>query len=237
MSDKSILGSTKGEKAVSIVAIVVSVLVIPMLLINCILIIASAFNPEKIPSIGKNIPLIVLTESMEPEIHDGDLIVCKMADVKSITEGDVISYYDPDGNGKSIVTHRVIGVTENNGSLLFETQGDNNNIKDRYPVPEENVIGVWTGLNIRFLGSIIMFMQSTLGLILCIAVPILVVVVVYMVNKKRSDNVNKRDIEALKAELEALKSAKESEVSALAENTSSEKESGEGEQPSQNGTV
>ena len=213
MSDKNILGSTKGEKAVSIVAIVVSILVIPMLILNCILIMASAFNPDKIPSIGKSIPLIVLTESMEPEIHDGDLIVCKMADVKSITEGDVISYYDPDGNGKSIVTHRVIGVTENDGSLLFETQGDNNNIKDRYPVPEENVIGVWTGLNIRFLGSIIMFMQSTLGLILCIAVPVLAVIVVVAIGKKRSDDVNKRDIEALKAELEALKNAKENSAS------------------------
>lgn len=229
MSDKKILGSTKGEKAVSIAAIAVSVLIIPMLLINCILIIASAFNPDKIPSIGKNIPLIVLTESMEPEIHDGDLIVCKKTDTDDINVGDVISYYDPDGNDKSIVTHRVIGITEVGEGRLFDTQGDNNNIKDRYPVPDENVIGVWTGLNIRFLGSIIMFMQSTLGLILCIAIPVIAAVAVFLINKKRNDDVNKRDIEALKAELEALKSAKESEASASADNTSSEKESSEDE--------
>ena len=164
---------------------------------------------------------------MEPEIHDGDMILCKMADTKSIAVGDVISYYDPDGNGESIVTHRVIGITEHEGSLLFETQGDNNNIKDRYPVPEKNVIGVWTGLNIRFLGNIIMFMQSTLGLILCIAVPVLAVIVVVAIGRKRNDDVNKRDIEALRAELEALKNAKGSEPSASAEGSSSENTGGD----------
>ena len=215
---KKLLGNTKSEKTISIVAIVISVILIPILILNCVLILKSAINPDKVPSIGKLTPLIVLTESMELEILDGDLIITKVTDTEDIEVGDVISYFDPDSKNQSVVTHRVIEkVTDEEGNPAFKTQGDNNDIEDRYPVPAENVIGVWTGFQVHFLGNVMLFMQSTWGLIICIAIPVILYVVYEVVQRRRKDNQSKNDIDALRAELEALKAEKKNEQGEKAE--------------------
>lgn len=44
--------------------------------------------------------------------------------------------FDPAGNGKDIVTHRVESITtDENGSLAWVTKGDANNVKDNAVVP------------------------------------------------------------------------------------------------------
>ena len=205
----AILGSTKAEKTVNIVSIVVLIVFLPILILNMVLIVKTAINPDEIPSIGNSIPLIVLTESMEPKIHDGDLIIVKKADIDDIDVGDVISYYDPDSRSNSIVTHRVIEVLTDESGKSFRTMGDNNDVEDRLAVPAKNIIGVWEGFCIRFLGNIMLFMQSTLGLIVCIGIPVAALIVYEVVRRKRSDNAKQNDIEALRAELEAMKAEKE----------------------------
>ena len=194
------------SKIANIVAIVLSILLLPILLMNCILIIKGIANPDEVPSIGKQIPLIVLTESMDPEIKSGDLIVCKKADASDVKEGDVISFFDPEGNGSSVVTHRVIAIVQENGETVgFRTQGDNNDIEDRLTVPVENLVGVWTGTRIGLMGHVILFTQSTAGLILCLFLPIGAFIVYVVLRRRKRDKEKQDDIDALRAELEALK--------------------------------
>ena len=210
MSDtkkRNLLGESRGEKTVSIIAIVLAVILIPILVLNMVLILKNAFHPDKIPSIGKLTPLIVLTESMEDEIFAGDLIVAKITPIEEIEEDDVITFFDPASKTKSVVTHRVIEKYEEDGKVYFKTQGDNNNIEDRHPVPAENVIGVWTGFRLGHMGKVMLFMQSTWGLLLCIGLPVLAFVLVELMRRYRKDKESKSDIDALKAELEALKQA------------------------------
>ena len=57
--------------------IVLSGILIFILSMNCILIFKSLTNMEKVPGIGGIIPMIVLTDSMYPQIQSGDLIVCR----------------------------------------------------------------------------------------------------------------------------------------------------------------
>ena len=201
----SFLGQSKAERATSIVAIVLSVILVPILIFNCILIIKSVINPDKVPSIGNFTPLIVLTESMELQILDGDLIVTEITPVEEIAVGDVISYFDPASKSGSVVTHRVIEITEQDGALAFKTQGDNNDIADRYAVPADKVIGVWTGFQVHFLGNVMLFMQSAPGLILCLAVPVAAFVLFEVIKRRRADNKKQSDIDALRRELEELK--------------------------------
>ena len=66
--------STKTQKVLSIVGIVLCVLLVPILIINCTLIIKSFTNKEEVPGIGGFTPMIVLTGSMEPVIKEGDVI-------------------------------------------------------------------------------------------------------------------------------------------------------------------
>ena len=167
-------------------------------------------NKNEVPSIGGNTPLIVLTGSMDPTIKAGDLIVTKKIAAKDVKVDDVISFFDPEGNGSSIVTHRVIGIEidETSGEIFFRTQGDNNDIADMTPVPERNLVGRWEGTRFWGLGYVVLFTQSTVGIIVIIAV-IVVGIFVYMMIRKR---IQDKETDSLKAELAALKAAQGGEI-------------------------
>lgn len=204
-------GKDKTRVIVNAVGIALCVILLPILIMNCILIVKGMVSPNEAPSIGGNIPLIVLTGSMEDTIKKGDLIICKKIDAKDVKEGDVISFFDPEGNGSSVVTHRVnkVETDEKTGKLSFRVQGDNNNLEDRLSVPEENFVGVWKGTRIGLLGYVVVFTQSTWGLIVCIFLPIGLFVGVEVWQRHKKDKSKQSEVDALKAELEALKKEKE----------------------------
>lgn len=200
--------SEKLHKSLTIIGIVLCVILIPMLLVNCTLIVKSFINKDEVPSIGGTMPLIVLTDSMYPDIKSGDIIICKKLDAEGIEVGDVISFYDPAGNGTSVVTHKVVEIIDEDGKLSFRTRGTNNNTDDRLPVPADKVIAEYTGVRIPAAGNIAIFMQSTAGLIICVIVPIVLFVGYDVIRRRRYEKNKGDDLESLKAELEALKAEK-----------------------------
>lgn len=202
--------STAGHKALTAVGIILCIILIPILVINMTLIVKSYTNTEEVPKIGGYAPLIVLTGSMEPEIMSGDLIIVKQIDPQDVKEKDVIAFFDPDGNGTSIVTHRVIEVYEEEGTLYFKTQGDANDTADRLPVSEEDIVGIYL-TRIGGAGNVAMFMQTTAGLIVCVVVPLVLLIAWDIFRRKRYERANKQDTDALLAELEELKAAKAQE--------------------------
>ena len=199
--------TSTAHKILTIVGTVLCIILIPILLINITLIVKSYINKDEVPSIGGTFPLIVLTDSMVPEIYSGDLIICKTADAEDIEVNDVISFFDPAGNGTSIVTHRVIEIVEDDGEIFFRTRGDNNNTEDKELVPAENLVGVYK-MRIAGAGHIAMFMQSTAGLIICVVLPIILLVGYDIIRRRIYEKNNKQDTDALLAELEALRSEK-----------------------------
>jgi hypothetical protein len=56
-----------------------------------------------------------------------------------------------------------------------------------------------------------MFMQTTWGWIICIAVPLLAFIAYELISRKMKDKNSNKDMDALLAELEALKAAKAAE--------------------------
>ena len=209
---------------VNVIGIILCVILIPILFINCFLIVKGIANKNEVPSIGGNAPLIVLTGSMDPTIKAGDLIVTKKIDAEDVRVDDVISFFDPEGNGSSIVTHRVIGIEidETSGEIFFRTQGDNNDIADMTPVPEKNLVGRWEGTRFWGLGYVVLFTQSTVGIIVIIAV-IVAGIFVYMMIRKR---IQDKETDSLKAELAALKAAQGGEIG---EKVPSDKDGADGE--------
>ena len=186
---------------------VLCIILIPILLINITLIAKSYINKDEVPSIGGTFPLIVLTDSMYPEIKSGDLIICNTAEAEDIKVNDVISFFDPAGNGSTIVTHRVIEIVEEDGEILFRTRGDNNNTEDKKLAPAENLVGVYK-MRIAGAGHIAMFMQSTAGLIVCVVLPIILLVGYDFVRRRIYEKSKKEDTDALLAELAALRAEK-----------------------------
>ena len=196
------------HKALTIVGIILCVILIPILLINLTLIAKSYLNKDEVPNISGTTPLIVLTDSMYPVIESGDLIICKGAEAEEIQVGDIIAFFDPAGNGTTIVTHRVIEVVEENGQLAWRTKGDNNNTEDRLPVTADKLVAVYEGTRIPGFGNVALFMQSTPGLIICVVCPILLLVGYDMLRRHLYEKANKKDTDQLMAELEELRRQK-----------------------------
>lgn len=206
--------SSKFHKALTIIGIVMCVILVPILIVNCTLLVKSFINKDEVPDFGGTLPLIVLTDSMYPDIKSGDLIICKAVDAKDVAIGDVISFYDPAGKGTSVVTHMVIDIINEDGKISFKTKGINNNTEDRLPVPEANLIAEYTGIRIPGAGNFAIFMQSTTGLIVCVILPIILFVGYDVIRRRIYEKRKGDDMAALMAELEALKAEKEKNVGA-----------------------
>ncbi len=201
--------SSAAQKALTIVGAVLCLILIPILIINITLIIKSYTNQDEVPKIGGICPLIVMSGSMEPEISSGDLIIVGQTEPGEIRKGDIIAFFDPDGNGSSVLTHRVTEVIEDNGKLSFRTKGDANNTEDRLAVAEDKLVGIYR-TRIPGAGNIAMFMQSTPGLLICVVVPLVLLIGWDILRRRRYERLNKQDTDALLAELNELKAQKAS---------------------------
>lgn len=195
------------HRVMTVIGAVLCVILIPILVLNISLIVRSFTNPDEVPSVGGFLPLIVLTDSMYPVIESGDLIICHTEEPENVKVGDVIAFFDPAGNGTSVVTHRVLKVIETEDSVEWITKGDANNAADAIPVPATKLVGVYQS-RIPELGNVVMFMQTTTGLIVCVVCPILLLVGWDVICRKKYEKTRKADTDALLRELEELRAQK-----------------------------
>ena len=198
----------KKQKTLTIIGIVLCVILVPILIVNCTLIIKSFINKDEVPDFAGIVPLIVLSDSMYPDIEKGDLIITKVVDPKEIAVGDTISFYAAEDNYTTIWTHQVIEVIEENGELKFRTQGINNPTPDGKLRDADKVVGKWNDFRIAGAGNLAMAMQKPGGLIVCVVVPILLFVGYDVIRRKMYEKGKASDVDALRAELEALKAEK-----------------------------
>ena len=88
---------------------------------------------------------VVVSGSMEPVFYRGDIVVVEKADFFGIHEfdpntvqvGDIVVYNAVWYN--SPVIHRVINITEINGTTLYMIKGDNNKVPDPYYVTADQI--------------------------------------------------------------------------------------------------
>ena len=111
-------------------------------------------------------PYTVLSGSMEPTYHVGSLIYVEKASPAELDVGVPITYVI---NGKTVVTHRIVEVVEEDGVTKYRTKGDANEDVDGTPVPYENIIGkpVFT---IPFIGYVAYFVQNSPGNIIVFSI-------------------------------------------------------------------
>lgn len=94
-------------------------------------------------------PVVVVEgPSMEPTLHEGDILIVKKMEPEKIEKGDIIvfnpSTWPPYIRPNKPVVHRVIDIkyNEENDQYLYLTKGDNNPGPDPAYVPYEEVYGV-----------------------------------------------------------------------------------------------
>lgn len=113
----------------------------------------------------------VLSGSMEPGIQTGSVIAMQTVSDEqksNFEKGDIITFMEEDNK---LITHRITDVTSTGNGVLYTTKGDNNNAEDRNPVLADNVVGVYNGFTIPYLGYFINFSQSPNGNILFMIIP------------------------------------------------------------------
>ncbi len=92
-------------------------------------------------------PRVILSGSMEPRIHVGDIIVTRTVPAATLSEGQVITVKDPDHPGRTR-THR-LQVREADGVLV--TKGDANREADSSKVSVDDVLGLGV-IRVPFVG-------------------------------------------------------------------------------------
>lgn len=105
---------------------------------------------------------VISSGSMEPVYHEGDIIFIRETPPQSIDVGDIIVFEAR--NGTIPIVHRVVDIIDENGTLYFATQGDNNPFPDSYyspGVPESRIIGTPV-LKIPKIGWISLFLRRIL---------------------------------------------------------------------------
>jgi signal peptidase len=82
----------------------------------------------------------VLSGSMEPTIHTGDVVVVRSIAPLEARIGDVVTFRDPQNNRK-LVTHRLRRVDVVDGTAAMVTKGDANNTTEKWSVSASGRIG------------------------------------------------------------------------------------------------
>jgi signal peptidase len=114
----------------------------------------------------------VLTQSMEPEIMAGDMILGKTTDPADLKVGDIITYVGEAGTLKDkIITHEIIEIE--NG--IFTTQGVANDIPDPQ-ISSSQILSRYVA-TIPLAGKIFSVINSKYGFIFLIITPLCLLIV------------------------------------------------------------
>lgn len=149
----------------------ISSIVIYGVLICMVITVISAKISGGTPKVFGYEMMTVLSGSMEPGIKTGSIIAVKPDfDSSTLQKGDVITFKAAD-NPNTFITHRIIEINNGKESVQYITKGDNNDTKDGSPVIAENIVGVYSGFTLPFVGQLLAFIQSAKGAIFLMIVP------------------------------------------------------------------
>ncbi len=199
------------------IIIVACLILVPILIVNLWIMLQAKTNPDKIPSVFGYKPFIVLSGSMETEIHKGDLIIAKITDPTTLKVNDVIAFRDAEN---TVTTHRIIDIVEDEGETFFITKGDNNNTQDQNLVEYNDVEGIYV-FRIPGIGSMMSSLaQPTTILIVFMGVTIIFIIGFSISNKKQRDLEHQEYLEYKRMKEEQEQKAKQQQESSKKKNKS-----------------
>ena len=82
-------------------------------------------------------PVTIMSGSMEPLMHAGDVAMIRRENAEQIKVGDIVQYW----NQQVFILHRVVATDYIKGETVYITKGDNNSVRDTAPVGAEQIHG------------------------------------------------------------------------------------------------
>ena len=150
--------------------------IIIILLYNIFLITKSTLDKTDAKSMFGYRAYVITTNSMEPTINVGDIII--------------VSGIEKD----KIITHRIVGIEETEKGLKYVTKGDNNLTKDTEEISYEQILGTIV-LKIPRIGNIILLLEDKIYIILLLNLILIIYINTKRVEEKKKMRREKKKIE------------------------------------------
>lgn len=114
---------------------------------------------------------VVSSASMDPTLTTGSLVLTKAIQPMQLKSGDIITFISPTKD-RQFITHRISKLVQKEKPISFKTKGDNNNNEDNWILAGGGVVGK-VMVTVPYLGYLLSFSQTKLGIILFILLPAL----------------------------------------------------------------
>jgi signal peptidase len=128
-----------------------------------------------LPMFFGNRTLVILSGSMEPTIPTGGIVLAQPVPSRSLDIGDII-VYSPGSESQIPIVHRIVSISERRGTRYYTTRGDANPNIDVAEVALPATAWRVT-FSAPFVGYLIAFASSPLGIFLLIVLPLIGLVV------------------------------------------------------------
>jgi signal peptidase I len=159
------------KRLLGVLNVLVNVALVLIIGLGSVMGLLSRRSPDGIPTVAGRKVLSVLSGSMEPAVHTGDVIIVKpLAGGEEVHQGDIITFRTKE-KADMLITHRVIGVVLVNGKpVAYTTKGDANSVPDSDVVMREQLVGRYQW-RILYFGYVAAFLHSKVGIALCVILP------------------------------------------------------------------
>lgn len=183
------------KKIGKIVGNVLVTVILVFSILMTVMVLSSTRDESGLPNLFGKAIFNVLTDSMMSEegFPEGSLIVVELTDKTqkdAYKVGDVVTFWRYYEDQAYLETHRIVadtytdkqhevvdGIWVHGGTPYYVTKGDNTPDIDRNNdltidyLDNSRIVAKWTGTVIPHLGSILSFLQSQLGFMLCVVIP------------------------------------------------------------------
>lgn len=161
-----------------------------LLLYNVFLISKSSLSTKNAKDIFGYRAYIIITDSMKPNIHLGDIVIATKVPEEKLKTGDIITFSK---NGENI-SHRIIGIEEEPEGKKYITKGDNNNIEDSEKIKYNDIEGMKIFV-IPFLGKLILILRNKIYIVLFFLLILILWLYTVKIEKKKRTRREKKKYE------------------------------------------
>lgn len=158
-----------------VLLISVTVLLVLMVSFNIYNLFSLKIMKRPLTTIGGYSVLEVVSGSMEPAIHIGDMIIINTKE-SSYSENDIVTFLDVNG---SFVTHRIVTINEEE----MVTKGDFNNTEDE-PTKIDKIVGKYV-TKIPGAGKLLSSLKNPFTLVMILIIGLLVC---YLISTDKNGN-------------------------------------------------
>jgi len=124
---------------------------------------------------------VVSSDSMQPILYKGDIILVKRYEASQLVVGDIIVFNAPKPyDDQNPVVHRIVRIWEANGQLMYHTKGDHNLLSDPYDISAVAILGLYDGARLSYIGNLLLFLRTPLGVVSAIGAVMALTAVEYL---------------------------------------------------------